>query len=149
MALSPQHRLNVLWHALKYLAGKAADREELPCGDHKLSVAIHARVGRAELALDTIEGELVVAGDQPTSSSSSPNTAHVCAVILSKLPPAKALKLLDELPRDFEAAGGELPHVDPVRIKQVQAMLSRLRSKTPATRKGNVVFRARQPVESG
>lgn len=148
MALSPQHRLNVLWHALKCLAGKAADREELPCGEHKLSVAISARVGRAAVDLGEIEGELVVAGDQLTSSTSSPNVAHVCAVILSKLPPQKALKLLDQLPRDFEAAGGELPHVDPVRIKQVQAMLSRLRSKVPGTRRGNVVFRSSQPVAS-
>lgn len=143
MALSAKQRLNVLWHALSSRAKKLADRDQLEPGTYRVAGAVNATVGRAVIA-DVFAGDLIVGDAQPTTSSSGPDYAHLCALLLSKLPPAKAQRLMDSLPRDFETHG-TLPHVDPERVKEVEHLFSLLRSKRTVERRGNVVFRAEQP----
>lgn len=141
MAANAKERGNILWHALGKIAGKLSDRDKLPEGTHRVYLEITGQVGRgAKLELGPIEGELTVAGTQPTTQTGHADLVEVCALLLSKLPAATQARLLDELPRQFERAGHSLT-VDPVLVKSVEAMLGRMRWSTASTKRGNVVFR--------
>lgn len=145
-SLDAPRRRSVLLSALAYLAKKEADRDHLTPGATRVQGVVTATIGRACVEYG-FSGELLVGEDQSSASSSAPDPAHVCALLLMRLPSQKRWGALEKIANDF-AAKGQLPDVDPQLVESVKQVLTRLRSRVTTSKRGAVTFRWDPPAEA-
>lgn len=131
---------SLLFASIEYFASKRYRREHLDPGATRVQGVIQATVGRAAIEVP-FAGDLRVAEDQSSASSSAPDTAHVVALLLDQLDDGPRKQLLARLPKEFEQTH-ELPIVPESRITEAQDLLKRLRASTIKTKRGSVVFEA-------
>ena len=127
---------------LGYLAKKESERDQLPLGSTRIQGVVNATVGRAIVEYPFC-GTLHVGDDQESASSSAPDAATLCALLLAELPESAGTRCSSGCPRI--SPWRDLPPVDEVLLKAVQTMLSRLRSKRRSRRRGAVVFEGELP----
>lgn len=138
---------SVMFHALAKHAAKEKDRSLLDAGrSYSLEITVEARSGRLSLT-EEIVGELNVGHDSEAASSSGCNQAELCAYLLSQMPKAKRMRILDELPAKFERLGA-LPDTDKEVIDSAGRMLERLRYRKTITKAGAVAFNMQPAKES-
>lgn len=145
-SMDAPRRRSVLLSALAYLAKKEADRDHLTAGNTRVQGVVTATIGRACVEY-AFSGELLVGEDQSSASSSAPDPAHVCALLLKRLPEQKRWGALEKIANDF-AVKGQLPDVEPEMIEAVKKVLARLRSRVTTTKRGAVTFRWDPPADA-
>jgi hypothetical protein len=129
---------SVVFAALEYFASKRYRRDQLSVGETRVQGVISATVGRAIVEVP-FSGDLRVAEDQDSASSSAPDTDHVVGYLLEQLDEPQRKSLLAKLPKEFEQTK-ELPVVPESRIAEAKDLLKRLRSIKIKAKKGSVVF---------
>lgn len=143
--VTTQARLEaVLYAALKYLSGKRTRRKLLTPGETKIAVRISATVGRSEID-QSFSGVLQVGGNSTSAASADPDPSHVVAYLLGTMSETARLKILAQLPVDFEKNGGELPAVSPELLTEAGDLLTRLRASVTRPKNGAVVFALDNP----
>lgn len=124
--------------ALAKIAEKEGDRDQLVDGaTHQVAIEILAKVDGVPFEANA-SAMLSVGHASTRASSTTPNVAHVLALVLGKLNAATRDKILSELPEDFERNGGLLPEVAETAIEAADNMLRRLRAKVQTTVRGSV-----------
>ena len=138
--LSQKALRSAVYHALAAHAAKERDRGQLIDGEsYPLEISIEASCG-AQAMVAEIVGDLTVGHATSSASSSGCDVAQVCAYMISQLPNAKQIQILDDLPARFEL-NGQLPVVADDLIEAAARMHKRLRHRTTLEKKGQVSFR--------
>ena len=119
------------------VAKKELDRRQLREGSmYRLELPLVIDVGAFHYS-ESIEAEVHVGHADTSTTSSGPNTAHLVAHLLAKMPRATRERLLADLPGIF-AEHGKLPKVDEKLITAADGMLKRLRSTQSVDRAASI-----------
>lgn len=133
-------RLNALWCALGYLAGKRADRSALTPGESiPMALNIAGKFGRSSVN-ESIIGSLELGQSTESATSSAAPADKIAALLLRELGDdnAQAAAML-KIANAFQE-NGMLPAVDEAQLSRVQIWLKRLRSSVTTSKSGALVF---------
>lgn len=135
-------RKSVVWHALKYLGGKLASKDARNRLEADRSYQVELRIeglvdGKA--VEESIDGELRVGTDTPTTSSSNPDYVGLVGYLLGELPARRRLEVRSLLP-DYFSRHEQLPEIDARQRDEAESLLADLRSRKAMTSRGKVTF---------
>ena len=128
-----------LFASLQYFCAKRFDRDALESGRTRVQGLIQGTVGRSTIEVP-FAGELQVAEDGTSASSSAPDTEHLVGYLLDQLDESARGVLAGAI-----AAGLREDPLTPrgsagAQKRGVLALLKRLRSTVTRPRRGSVVF---------
>lgn len=124
--MKQQQREAVFWHALKSIAGKQAERSNLPAGEKVgLALTINGQLAGAEVArVVQCRASIGHPGTKPNSAAVDP--AKLLAYLLSQLGPRKRLQMVDQVLRAH--AAGEFDQLDEALVETCEQTLKQLRT---------------------